>query len=163
MLYDILYRNKQEAKVKIGYTDKNIPHRLAAVQCHCPFEVDMLCKLEGMRDTEKYIQNQFKHLHIRGEWYRIEPDLQSFIDNPTQPPITETFVPIERMKDDDCPIIEELYKKGYSIRKICDDVPYSVSQVRRYITKHKLHSKYASVRHKKTKSGWTRSDRKYNY
>jgi len=136
--------NKQEGKVKIGYTLNSIKLRWRMVQVNCPFQVDILLLIEGMLDTEKHIHQLFNKDHIRGEWFTLSPDIQAFIDNPPKLSVTETFkfVPrVDKISKDNTDI-EELYSKGFSAQKIADKLGYTQSQVRRFITRHGLSQKY---------------------
>lgn len=45
-----------------------------------PEELRLLATIPGSDRTEKAIQNRFKDLHIRGEWFRAEEPLLSFIE-----------------------------------------------------------------------------------
>lgn len=66
--------------VKIGYsTLKNLYKRLNTLQIGTPYELKLLGAIWGDIETEKKLHNQFKHLHIRGEWFVFTKEIEDFL------------------------------------------------------------------------------------
>lgn len=62
--------------IKIGYTaSKDANERLRSLEASSPFKLELIGTLEGDRETERFVQGQFKKQHFRGEWYRINYDI----------------------------------------------------------------------------------------
>lgn len=59
-------------RIKIGYTT-DMRTRMTAI----PHD-RVLATLPGTMSTEKALHHQFRHLHIKGEWFRAEGDLLAF-------------------------------------------------------------------------------------
>lgn len=67
--------------IKIGYSaDTQARHRVKSIQVSSPHEVRLLCVIEGGRKAEAKLLARFHHLRHRGEWFRAEPELLTFID-----------------------------------------------------------------------------------
>jgi hypothetical protein len=65
--------------VKIGRASD--PHyRLRELQAGNPEELTLLATVLDASVLEGAVHDRFKHLRIRGEWFRLEPDLREFID-----------------------------------------------------------------------------------
>lgn len=66
--------------VKIGYTT-NLQFRLYTFRIASPLPILLLVDIPGGRPEEKRIHKHFEHLRHHGEWFRLTPELQEFIDN----------------------------------------------------------------------------------
>lgn len=65
--------------IKIGWSAA--PNtRLARLQTGNPQSLRFLGTVEGTKNDEHAIQEQFKHLRLRGEWFQTTPELLSFIE-----------------------------------------------------------------------------------
>lgn len=65
-------------RVKIGYTT-NLKKRISALQTSNPDELIFLGAFPGTPKDEQRIKHQFRHLRIRGEWFRTDMELGLFI------------------------------------------------------------------------------------
>lgn len=66
--------------VKIGFSI--CPElRLATIQAVLPHEAVLMGSIPGARKREREIHTRFAHLHHRGEWYRLEPELRRAISS----------------------------------------------------------------------------------
>lgn len=156
--------NKQEQKVKIGSSGQPIKQRFITIQSNCPFDVEILLFVEGMRTIEKYLHNMFKSDNIRGEWFRLSPEIQAFINNPQLPQIEEKYKPTVRISNGDDEEIESLYSQGSSLNKIAEQTGYTYAQVRTYVTRRKLYDKYKQIRcSSENKHHFHRGNKKYHY
>jgi hypothetical protein len=75
----ITYFIRAGDSIKIGFAS-NLKRRLGGLQSshHEPLEV---LAAVSAADVDEYLTHQrFAHLRIRGEWFRSEPDLLSYID-----------------------------------------------------------------------------------
>lgn len=145
--------SKTEKKVKIGYTFSQIRTRFHTIQANCPFIVELLANIDGLKNTEKYIHNLFKKDLIRGEWFTLSDELEAFIANPCVPDtIIETWKPTPRKdsyKDKNDVELEKMYSEGVSVKNIAKSLNYTYSQVRTYISRRELHRLYPKCRSKK--------------
>jgi hypothetical protein len=67
--------------VKIGQTNKPILQRLSGLQSGNHERLYILATIPDSNDTyERSLHRQFRPLHIRGEWFRNDPELLRFID-----------------------------------------------------------------------------------
>jgi Meiotically up-regulated gene 113 len=60
---------------KIGHT-KNIESRLTTLQTGHAYPLRLVFSLEGGHDLERWLHFKFKHLRLKGEWFRFEHHLQ---------------------------------------------------------------------------------------
>ena len=67
-----------ERFVKIGMA-ADPRRRMQDHQISVPFKLKMLAIIEGGMEEENKLHAQFKHLHERGEWFRLEGDLADYI------------------------------------------------------------------------------------
>lgn len=71
-------RRGEDGPIKIGVSVRpNI--RLGELQVGSPEDLTLLGVIPGDFDTERSLHRQFRHLHLRGEWYAPHPDLMAFI------------------------------------------------------------------------------------
>jgi hypothetical protein len=65
--------------VKIGFTSNDPKLRLKELQTGNPHALQLLLVREGTMGQEAWLHNYFKELWIRGEWFRLEGHLASFV------------------------------------------------------------------------------------
>jgi hypothetical protein len=73
--------------VKIGMTrkrsyltaDATAYARLSALQTNCPLELELLAVCDGGEAEEYALHHRFDVLRIRGEWFRLTPELAAHI------------------------------------------------------------------------------------
>jgi DNA-binding Lrp family transcriptional regulator len=60
---------------KIG-SARNVENRLQGHQTSTPFDVTLVVsgKVEDCVDVERELQRQYKHRHVRNEWFRLTPE-----------------------------------------------------------------------------------------
>jgi hypothetical protein len=76
--------------IKIGRTDGDPMNRLAALQTAVPEELSLVATMPGvLPSTEMALHFRFKHLRLRGEWFKPEPDLMDYIRDYAKPWTTE--------------------------------------------------------------------------
>lgn len=139
--------NKEEKYVKIGYTETTIRQRFLTLKSNCPFKLEILLTLDGMKNTEGYIHELLKSSHFRGEWYRITPEVQSFIDNPVfDKVIEETFRSTKRIKEEHDSTLEDMYRDNKSYHAIAEATGFTYHQIRTYVKRNKLNVKYKDTR-----------------
>lgn len=63
--------------VKIGTTHASIEVRLRGLQPGCPFELKVLRVIEGGTAAECWLHRHFLDLHIRSEWFRYSPEMET--------------------------------------------------------------------------------------
>ncbi len=74
-------RAGESGPIKIGST-VNMAKRLEMLQVGHHRSLKCILKLAGGEDLERKLHGRFRHLHIRGEWFRAGPDLREFIRGP---------------------------------------------------------------------------------
>lgn len=70
--------------VKIGFTE-NVRRRLAGLQTGHHAPLVLMGAIPATLDAEQFIHQKFKHLKIRGEWFRSTQELIDFIADPVLP------------------------------------------------------------------------------
>ncbi|MEQ5789067.1 GIY-YIG nuclease family protein [Erythrobacter sp. NFXS35] len=65
--------------IKIGIA-RNVPNRLAQVQSHNAYLVDVLAITEGGRAQEMAYHRRFKQWRLKGEWFEPAADILAEID-----------------------------------------------------------------------------------
>jgi len=80
----MIYFLQNGATVKIGYAaDANL--RTDYLQTGSPHNMEVLGTIEGGYEDENELHRRFAHLHIRGEWFRLEKELMFFISDVLNP------------------------------------------------------------------------------
>lgn len=75
----MIYFIKQGAYVKIGFTNR-FKTRLNELQVSSPIKLEVLGIIEGDKNDEKELHQEFKHIAKNGEWFIYCDELKSFID-----------------------------------------------------------------------------------
>lgn len=65
--------------VKIGHSQGDLASRIATLQTGCPHELKALATVDGTQADESSLHRRFKHLAVRGEWFRMDEELKGFI------------------------------------------------------------------------------------
>lgn len=65
--------------IKIGFTDDHPDIRRKQLQTGNSDELVLLAAIDGDKDDETEFHQRFKAAHIRGEWFRPEPELIAFM------------------------------------------------------------------------------------
>ena len=69
-----------DGPIKIGRTQGSPLGRMEALQAGIPVDLRILAIISHVRSShETDLHRRFAHLHIRGEWFRPEPDLLTYI------------------------------------------------------------------------------------
>jgi hypothetical protein len=63
--------------VKIGRGD--VEQRLSTLQIGCPYQLAIIGVTNNYSETE--LHQRFNHLRVRGEWFRLDKELQRLIFN----------------------------------------------------------------------------------
>jgi len=61
------------APVKIGFTT-DVEQRLRQLQTASPVLLTVLERVIGTPTIEAFFHRELRHRHIRGEWFRLQPD-----------------------------------------------------------------------------------------
>lgn len=64
--------------VKIGYAD-NVEARLSGLQTANPHDLTVLATQPGSGAVERDLHARFKAHHVRGEWFRLAPEIVEYI------------------------------------------------------------------------------------
>jgi hypothetical protein len=65
--------------IKIGWS-LTPAARMANLQTSHHRDLRMIGSITGVKRHEKMLHERFKHLHIRGEWYRNDGELHDFLE-----------------------------------------------------------------------------------
>jgi len=76
MIYFITAR--EVGRVKIGCADKP-QERFSMIQSSSPVELALERVMAGDYWEEQGLHRQFAHLHVRGEWFALTPELEAFM------------------------------------------------------------------------------------
>jgi len=77
MIYFIKVGKK--GPIKIGYTNTNPKHRIEAMKTGSPYPLKIIGVLDGGKNREKFLHEQFKDLRMNGEWFQPGIILKDFI------------------------------------------------------------------------------------
>ena len=72
-------RNPITRSIKIGFSI-DPDRRIKDLQTASESELIIEAVLPGTLSTEQYLHQRWEHLHVRGEWYKSDPDLEDFVD-----------------------------------------------------------------------------------
>ena len=79
--------DKEYGFVKIGKS-KRVEERFMELQVGCPFDLYLFHAFQNKGHyLEKLLHEKWSQYHIRGEWFRIEGDLEEFLHNCDAVPI----------------------------------------------------------------------------
>lgn len=76
-----LIGNLEQGIVKIGKSDC-IKLRLVQIQTYCHFELSILKTTTNLLEKEEELHKRFKDYKVRGEWFKIEGELEKYINEP---------------------------------------------------------------------------------
>ena len=65
--------------VKIGFTERELWRRLAALQTGNPEKIYLIACISGDRDREASLHDLFRSYRSHGEWFRIEGRLRALL------------------------------------------------------------------------------------
>jgi len=78
----IYFIKSESGHVKIGYTENGVEQRLPTLQCGNPYKLTILRVIEGDRRQESLIHKKFSDKRCQGEWFVLDENISTFIDNP---------------------------------------------------------------------------------
>ena len=121
MIYAITAR--EIGMVKIGYS-KNPKSRIYGLRVSMPFHLVIEGVCDGTRVEERELHKRFKEHHVKGEWFRIEPEVEAFLKT-LSPPAPKPKTLKKRKREEE---IERLYMDGVTLSEIAKI--YGVSRQR---------------------------------
>lgn len=71
-------QNAATGSVRIGWAS-SVGKQLLSLQAGCEQELLLLCSVTGTSQDASRMRGRFSHLQIRGDWFRGEPELVSFM------------------------------------------------------------------------------------
>jgi hypothetical protein len=71
---EVVYFLRAGDAIKIGRT-KNLARRLRALATGSAAPLELLAAVPGGRDLEAQLHRRWRHLHLRGEWFRADDAL----------------------------------------------------------------------------------------
>jgi len=66
-------------KVKIGFTEGSVEHRLKALQTGCPESLALLASFPGTKAEEVALHKRFSQFALVGEWFELSPEIEEFV------------------------------------------------------------------------------------
>lgn len=86
--------------IKIGFST-NSKTRLASLQTSNSEQLELLAMMRGTQSDERDLHQQFCHLNLRGEWFRVDEELLDFIrgcqPRPPRPPASPKTIATIKM------------------------------------------------------------------
>jgi hypothetical protein len=73
---EVVYFVRAGNAIKIGRTT-NLPGRLKALATASAVPLELLAAVPGGRELEARLHHRWRHLHLRGEWFRADEALVS--------------------------------------------------------------------------------------
>jgi hypothetical protein len=74
-----ILQTEPDGPVKIGFTRRRIYNRVAAGQTFSPDRIYVLAETYGTLQDETALHRRFKHLRVRGEWFRYGDEVQELV------------------------------------------------------------------------------------
>ena len=74
------FLSTETCRVKIGYAE-NLDRRHRSISTGAGMELKIALVIRGGRDKEKAYHHRFKQYRLKGEWFRYEGKLKTFIDD----------------------------------------------------------------------------------
>jgi hypothetical protein len=65
--------------LKIGHTDRDVETRLRELQTGNPHTLRIAAMMQGDTATERSLHEQYKHLRVNGEWFKVDAELRVLI------------------------------------------------------------------------------------
>lgn len=79
MVYFIHSLDDPQGLVKIGFTDRDLDARLAALQIGSPVRLSLMLAIKGDRSVERHLHEVFAADRCHGEWFRPSRELCDFL------------------------------------------------------------------------------------
>lgn len=106
--------------IKIGFS-VSPQHRLIALQTGHPRALKVIGRVSVKVIGENAIHRKFRHLRVRGEWFRPDPELLAFIEEVQRRPVpTPSF---RRLRLQGVPKIKNPKQGRTALRRLSDDWP----------------------------------------
>lgn len=144
----MVYFIKAGDYIKVGYSknEKSFKTRLSSFHTSCPFEIELISKIEGGVDLEKNILSHFIQFYQKNEWLKYDESIIEFAKNPYTLKKSVTKKPNKNYKKiiDNLDYIIQKYKEGYSLKLLSEE--FNVTRSR--LTKH------IPEEFKRKKNGW---------
>ena len=91
--------------IKIGSTTGNLYQYRTGMQVGNPFQINyvglILCNSEEeMKKKERDLQEKFKHLNKRGEWFYVCQELENYVEEHAKNPDSYVKTAYEQQKSD---------------------------------------------------------------
>lgn len=80
LVYYVTAAHSSDYPIKIGFTANSMAYRMVHMQMGNPNILVCLATEAGSQGLEQERHARFRHLHIRGEWFRRDPFLMQFIE-----------------------------------------------------------------------------------
>lgn len=134
----MIYFIKAGNYIKVGYSksESSFKYRMSSYKTSCPFEVEVISKIEGGVEEERNILSYFIEFHTRGEWFNYNESIVVFALNPYELPKSKFLKPLfegNKIINDNLEEMLELYKQGVSLRLISEQFKVGRSRIIKYI------------------------------
>jgi hypothetical protein len=134
----MIYFVKGGGYIKIGFSksESSFKYRMSDFKTSCPFELEIINKIEGGVEEERNIMNYFIDFHCRGEWFYYDESIENFAKNPYEIPKSNYLKPLcegNKIIDENLEEMLELYKKGVSLKLISERFGVNRRRITKYI------------------------------
>lgn len=73
------------AYVKIGYSERPVWERIAALQTGSPEKIQVYGIINGTKETERQLHTRFAAYRLEGEWFRLSDEIRDWIKGRCEP------------------------------------------------------------------------------
>lgn len=144
----MVYFIKAGDYIKVGYSrdEKSFKTRLSSYHTSCPFEIEIISKLDGGVDLEKDVLNHFIKFHYKNEWLKYDESIVDFAKNPylLNKSIIKKPNKSHKIITDNLNYIINKYKEGYSLKLLAEEFNINRARLTKYIPEEV----------KRKKNGW---------
>lgn len=135
----MIYFIKADEYIKVGYSknEKAFKSRLSSYKTSCPFDVEVIAKMEGGVEKETDVLNHFVKFHKKGEWFYYDKSIEDYALEPYEIPKSIYLKPLNKTNkiiDENIEEILELYKGGMSLRALSEKFNINRKRLSPYIT-----------------------------
>lgn len=121
----MVYFVKAGDYIKVGYSrdEKSFKTRMSAYHTSCPFEIEVISKIEGGVDLEKNILSHFVKFYHKNEWLKYDISIVEYAKNPyiLQQSITKKPNKYYKIIIDNLDYILDKYQKGHSLKLLAKE------------------------------------------
>lgn len=140
MIYFLI--TEDDKYVKIGFTSRENTSRKHDYNTHSPYDLKLALFIPGDRNYEKRLHDIFKADNKRNEWYYLNSNITTFIEDNKH--LNITFKSRAKVNQQIRNSIIEMYKQGYHLSVIANKYQRTVKSVKRIAERAKAKREHLS-------------------